>query len=232
MAEQHEKLRKDEIQGQIIHEYDGIEEADNHLPNWWLLTFYGAIVFSFGYWFYYHEYRMGPTTPEVFAAEMAARASQGEADESTLVVLAGDTSTVSEGREVFATTCAACHGANAQGEIGPNLTDNQWLHGGSATAIYHAVREGIPADRARIPGSAGMPEWRAQLGERRVQAVTAFLLSIRGTNVPGRAPEGDEDDGSGGAAAESPQREAGPASSAVPDGTEASAPSAHGDPGA
>jgi cytochrome c oxidase cbb3-type subunit 3 len=230
MAEQHEKLRKDEIQGQIIHEYDGIEEADNHLPNWWLVTFYGAIVFSFGYWFYYHEYHMGPTTPEAFAAEMAERAGQGEADESTLLVLAGDTRTISEGREVYATTCAACHGANAQGEIGPNLTDNRWLHGGTASAIYHSIRDGITSDQARIPGSAGMPEWRAQLGERRVQAVTAYLLSIRGTNVPGRAAEGDEDDGSGGG--EEPQQEAAPAPSGTPTGTEASAPSASPDPGA
>lgn len=224
MADSREKLRKNEIQGQIIHEYDGIEEADNHLPNWWLVTFYGAIVFSVGYWFYYHEYRMGPTTPEVFAAEMAARAAQGQADESTLELLGRDSGTVTEGREIFATTCAACHGANAQGEIGPNLTDDRWLHGGSATSIYQAIRDGITSDRALIAGSAGMPEWRAQLGERRVQAVTAFLLSIRDTHVPGRAAEGEPWDGTGPA----DTREGSPP---APAGPEASAPS-EPDPGA
>lgn len=186
-----EKGRVDEIQGEIIHEYDGIEEADNRLPRWWLLTFYGTIAFAIGYWFYYHEYAVGPTTSEIFAAEMAARTADAEVDETILTTLAQDASTVAAGRETFATTCAACHGASAEGAIGPNLTDDRWLHGGSAMDIYASIRGGIPADRARIAGSAGMPEWGAQLGERRVRAVTAYLLSIRGTNVPGRPPEGE-----------------------------------------
>lgn len=224
MADRKTKLREDEIQGQIIHEYDGIEEADNQLPRWWLLTFYGAIVFSIGYWFYYHEYEMGPTTPEVFAAEMAARAAEGAVDDSTLTVLASDRGTVTQGREVFATTCAACHGAGGEGAIGPNLTDDRWLHGGSPLAIYASIRDGIASDRARIPGSAGMPEWRAQLGERRVQAVTAFLLSIRDTNVPGRPAEGEPYDGAA-------SGEPADAASATSD-EEASPPAADTEPGA
>lgn len=183
--------RHDEIQGEIIHEYDGIEEADNALPKWWLLTFYGAIVFSIGYWFYYEEFEVGPTQAEVFAAEMADRAAEGGADEATLLVLAEDTATIEEGRQAFSGTCAACHGDRGQGEIGPNLTDDRWLHGGSAMAIYTSIKEGIPATEAQIPGSAGMPAWGAQLGERPVQAVTAYLLSIRDTNVPGREAEGE-----------------------------------------
>lgn len=186
-----EKRRTDEIQGEIIHEYDGIEEADNQLPRWWLATFYGAILFAIGYWFYYHEYSMGPTTPEVFAAEMAERAAGAQIDDTILATLAEDASTVADGREAFSTTCAACHGAEGQGVIGPNLTDDRWLHGGSALEIYTSIRGGISPERARIPGSAGMPEWGAQLGERRVRAVAAYLLSIRGTNVSGREPEGD-----------------------------------------
>lgn len=185
------KLRTDHIQGEIIHEYDGIEEADNHLPRWWLWTFYGAIIFSIGYWFYYHEYHMGPTTPEAYARAMAARAAGGEVDETALVALAQDPATVASGRETYSTTCAACHGAEAQGEIGPNLTDPNWLHGGAPLDIYRAVRGGIRAEQARIQGSAGMPEWGPQLGERRVQAVVAYLMSLRGTNVSGRPPEGE-----------------------------------------
>jgi cytochrome c oxidase cbb3-type subunit 3 len=186
-----EVKRHDEIQGEIIHEYDGIEEADNSLPRWWLLTFYGAIVFSIGYWFYYHEYEIGPTQSEIFAAQMAERAAQGTADAETLVLLSQDESTVAEGREAFAGTCAACHGDQAQGEIGPNLTDEHWLHGGGPEQIYTSIREGITPDEAQIPGSAGMPAWGQQLGERPVQAITAYLLSIRGTNVSGREPEGE-----------------------------------------
>lgn len=187
-----EVKRTDEIQGEILHEYDGIEEADNALPNWWLLTFYGAIIFSIGYWFYYHEYEMGPTTPEQYAADVAERASSGEADEQTLVTLASDAGTVAEGQETFATTCAACHGAQGEGNIGPNLTDGAWLHGGAPMQIYTAIKHGISSDAALLEGSAGMPEWGPVIGERRTQAVTAYLLSIRGTNVEGgREPEGE-----------------------------------------
>lgn len=187
-----EVKRRDEIQGEIIHEYDGIEEADNALPNWWLLTFYGAIIFSIGYWFYYEEYQMGPSTPEQYAMDVAERAASGEADEQTLVTLATDTGTVAEGQETFATTCAACHGAQGEGNIGPNLTDAAWLHGGSPMAIYTSIKEGISSDAALLEGSAGMPEWGPVIGERRTQAVTAYLLSIRDTNVEGgREAEGD-----------------------------------------
>lgn len=204
-----ENLRKDEIQGEIVHEYDGIEEADNALPTWWLVTFFGTIAFAIGYWFYYHEYEIGPSTPEAFAAEVAARAALGEADETTLLTLAQDATTIAEGREAFATTCAACHGTSAQGEIGPNLTDDHWLHGGSAVDIYQSIRRGIPPERARIPGSAGMPEWGPQLGERRVQAVTAYILSLRGTNVPGRPPEGEPFDPNAAPAAAEPAADTG-----------------------
>ncbi len=224
-----EKLRTDEIQGDIIHEYDGIEEADNRLPRWWLLTFYGAIVFSIGYWFYYHEYSMGPTPSEAYAAAAAAQAAGGTADEAALATLASDAATVSAGREAFATTCAACHGAEAQGVIGPNLTDDAWLHGGSAMAIYASIKDGIAADRARLPGSAGMPGWGPQLGERRVQAVTAYLLSIRGTNAAGgRAAEGDPyEEG-----AAPPSAPAAPEADEAPEGEEATAAPSPADPGA
>ncbi|MGE0791814.1 MAG: cbb3-type cytochrome c oxidase N-terminal domain-containing protein, partial [Sandaracinaceae bacterium] len=187
-----EVKRRDEIQGDIIHEYDGIEEADNFLPTWWLITFYGAILFSIGYWFFYHEFQMGPTTSEQYAEDVASQTESAEADEATLVALASDPSAVAAGQETFSTTCAACHGGRGEGLIGPNLTDSAWLHGGSPVEIYTSVRRGISADRALIAGSAGMPEWGPQLGEERTRDVVAFVLSVRGTNEEGgRPPEGD-----------------------------------------
>ena len=184
--------RTDEIQGEILHEYDGIEEADNRLPNWWLATFYGAIVFGVGYWFYYHEFQVEPTTSEAYAAAAAVSTEADVAEEADLLALADDASAIASGRETFATTCAACHGDRGQGVIGPNLTDAAWLHGGDPVSIYSAIRNGITSDRARIAGSAGMPGWGGQLGETRTRAVTAFLLSIRDTNEGGgREAEGD-----------------------------------------
>ncbi len=180
-----EPRRRDEIQGDIIHEYDGIEEADNQLPRWWLLTFYGAIAFAVGYWFYYEAYGMGPHQPEVFAEQLASRASEGgTVSPETLVMLSQDSATVQQGREIFETNCVACHGDRAQGVIGPNLTDNAWLHGGAPESIYTTVREGVQ--------TKGMPAWGPTLGPRPVQAVVAYILTLRDTNVEGGRPaQGD-----------------------------------------
>ena len=179
-----EVKRKDEIQGDIIHEYDGIEEADNRLPRWWLITFYGSMVFALGYWFAYHEFTMAPSTPEIFANEIAARAAQGgQVDEPTLEMLSQDASIVAAGQSTFQSNCVACHGDRGQGVIGPNLTDGSWIHGGSAVDIYHTVREGVQA--------RGMPAWGPVLGERPVQSLVAYILSLRGQNqTGGRPPEG------------------------------------------
>lgn len=175
--------RTDEIQGDIVHEYDGIEEADNRLPTWWLITFYGAIVFAIGYFFVYHVYSMAPSTPEVYAAEVAERAGQGgPLDETTLVTLAQDSGTVQQGREAFAANCVPCHGDRAQGVIAPNLTDGAWIHGGAAMQIYQTVHEGVPGK---------MPAWGATLGERPVRALVAYILTLRDYNeAGGRPPEG------------------------------------------
>lgn len=196
-SEGHGVIRHDPIQGDIIHEYDGIEEADNHLPTWWLWTFYGAIIFGVLYWFYYHEFDVGPLAPEEYATAVAERAAAGAVDEETLVALAGDPGTLAAGEEVFSTTCAACHGENAGGQIGPNLTDNAWLHGGSAMEIHSSIQDGITAEEARVEGSAGMPGWGQMLGGERINAVTAYVLSLRDTNADGRDPEGEPYDPAG-----------------------------------
>ncbi len=185
--------REDPIQGRIIHEYDGIEEADNDLPRWWLATLYGAILFSAGYWFYYHEYAVGPLPLEAYAAEVAASADQGgEVTPDLLATLASSAEEVERGRALFGEHCAVCHGDRAQGNIGPNLTDDRFLHGGEPIAIHTTIRDGV--------GARGMPAWGPTLGPRSVRSLAVFVASLRGTNVPGKAPEGEPL----GAAAEAP----------------------------
>jgi cytochrome c oxidase cbb3-type subunit 3 len=173
----------DPIQGEIIHEYDGILEADNRLPTWWLLTFYLAIVFSAGYWMYYEAFQTGAGPLKLYYAEKAAVAEKNGVDPTDAELLALSTGpTLDLGRQVFVTNCVACHAAKGQGKIGPNLTDAAWLHGGAPLDIFKTVRDGVPAK--------GMPAWGATLGRSSVTQVVAFVLTLRGTNVPGKAAEG------------------------------------------
>lgn len=178
----------------IVHEYDGIQEQDNNLPRWWLWTFYGAILFSTGYWFHYHTFGNGAHPMAAYEAEQAAtRAVEAERIKKAgavtpemLATLSKDASTVKQGKEVFTTTCASCHGPNGGGGIGPNLTDDSWLHGGAPDKIYTTIKDGYL--------TKGMPAWGPQLGEERVRAAAAYVLSIKNTNVAGgKAPQGDKE---------------------------------------
>jgi cytochrome c oxidase cbb3-type subunit III len=178
-----EGRRTDEIQGEIVHVYDGIEEADNQLPLWWLFTFYFAIAFATLYWFYYHEFEISPGPADAYAAEVSARANRGGTVSAEMLdALARSTSEVGEGRSVFTAQCAVCHGARGEGNIGPNLTDDAWIHGGSPMEIHTTIAEGVM--------DKGMPSWGASLGPEAVRRATAYVLSLRNTNVPGKPAQG------------------------------------------
>jgi cytochrome c oxidase cbb3-type subunit 3 len=184
------KHEPDPIQGAILHEYDGILEADNQLPVWWRWTLFTAVVFSAGYWFYYEEFHVGRSPTEAYYAERAAEAEKTGADPSDGELLAAMSGPEFElGKQTFANNCVACHEARGQGKIGPNLTDSAWLHGDEPLAIFKSIRDGVPAK--------GMPSWKPILGRAGVTQVTAFVLSLRNTNVPGKAPEGESSASSG-----------------------------------
>jgi cytochrome c oxidase cbb3-type subunit III len=169
------------------HVYDGIVEHDNKLPLWWQLTLYGAIVFALVYWFG-RKFDAISTPGETYALELAAeRAAEadrararGTIDDSALLTFSRDPATTAKGKETFVSTCAPCHRADGGGNIGPNLTDAYWIHGGKPTEILRTVTEGVP--------SKGMPTWAPQLGQDRVLSVVAFVLSMRDSNVPGGKP--------------------------------------------
>jgi cytochrome c oxidase cbb3-type subunit 3 len=171
-------------------EHDGIQEYDNRLPNWWLWTLYGAIVFAFGYWFWFHTSDAGPSPQERYAADMqraaeaqlAAMEGQEITDESLTLMSTVD-SRVAAGREVFQQFCVVCHMEQGQGNVGPNLTDAYWLHGGRPTDIHNTVTNGVI--------EKGMAAWGNQLGPRRVLDVVAFVLTLKDTNVPGKEPQGE-----------------------------------------
>ncbi len=199
--------KHDPIQGKIVHEYDGIEEADNRLPTWWLGTLYIAIVFSVGYWFYYQEFKVGPGPTQAYYAEKAREAEKTGADPTDAELLAGIQGPQLElGKKAFAANCVACHEAQGQGKIGPNLTDSAWLHGGTPVAIFKTIRDGVPAK--------GMPSWGPILGRAGVMQATTFVLSLRDKNIPGKAPEGEV---AGPSASAEPPTQAGGSVEAPPD---------------
>jgi cytochrome c oxidase cbb3-type subunit 3 len=180
------------------HDYDGIREFDNPLPRWWLMTFYGTVIFAIGYWFYYHTAATGDSQMTTYQKEITAAQkeedqklqaleAQGKGvNEEQLLALSKDAAAVARGAAVFKQNCLACHGDRGQGVVGPNLTDRYFLHGAKAKDVYQVIGNGV-LDK-------GMPAWRTILGAAKVQDVTAFVLELRGKNLPGKPAEGVAED--------------------------------------
>ncbi len=173
--------KHDPIAGEIIHEYDGIEEADNQLPHWWLWIFYTTIAFSVLYWFHYHTFANGDLPMQQYAKELTKEAGD-DASNELLIAMTQDHSAIEQGRALFVTHCKVCHQEDGGGNVGPNLTDAYWIHGGEPTDIYKVVRGGV---------SGKMPSWGPTLGAESVRQLTSFVLSIRNTNVAGKPPQGE-----------------------------------------
>ncbi|MBT4760613.1 MAG: c-type cytochrome [Bdellovibrionaceae bacterium] len=175
----------------LDHEYDGIQEYDNPLPNWWLFTFYIMIVFTPIYIYHYH-YGSGLSLTEELNADMAkiqAVAVKKEAklqavSNEELLALMGDNAALAVGKTMYAKNCVACHGAVGEGGIGPNLTDKYWIHGGSLKDIMVVIQNGA-LDK-------GMPEWKNILKPNELQAVTAYVGTLMGTDPDkAKAPQGE-----------------------------------------
>lgn len=172
------------------HNYDGIHELDNPLPNWWLWTFFIAIIFGAIYYIHY-ELAGGTSLSQELDIAMTEinKAKQTtpqvmETEESLAAAMTGD-QVLALGASQFNLKCAACHGNELQGLIGPNLTDKNWIHGkGTRMDIVKVIREGV-ADK-------GMPPWGPVMKKEEIYAVSAYILSKKGTNPAGaKAPQGD-----------------------------------------
>jgi cytochrome c oxidase cbb3-type subunit 3 len=171
----------------LAHDYDGIEEYDNPLPGWWVWIFWATIIFSLGYWLYY-QIGPGPTIIAQYDDEMrAATARQaklappaGAVTDDVIVVLTKNPRAMAAAKEIFVARCAACHGPQGQGLIGPNLTDDYWLHGGRPTQILHTITDGVP-DKGMVP-------WKDQLKPEELPMMAAYVLSLAGTNPPNPKP--------------------------------------------
>ena len=171
----------------IVHRYDDIEEEDNYMPRWWLGILFATIVFGFGYWFVYHTLHQLPDPLTEYRDEVTelkkARAAQNPISDEAILELAKDPAQVEEGHKVYLSTCVACHAQEGQGLVGPNLTDKYWIHGHKPTDIYKSVADGF-ADK-------GMPPWIQVLGSDKIRKVSAYVLTLEGKNLPGKAPQGE-----------------------------------------
>jgi cytochrome c oxidase cbb3-type subunit III len=173
----------------LDHQYDGIQEYDNPMPRWWVWTFWGTFWFSVAYLFHYWVGN-GVSVEAAYdeearqaAALAAEQALKQDVSEDGLEKLMADSGTVALGNDAFQAKCAACHLEKGQGSIGPNLTDLHWIHGsGKLMEIYGVVSEGVL--------EKGMPAWNRQMKPEELRAVVAFVGTLRGTKVEGKAPEG------------------------------------------
>lgn len=186
-----EYSRFDEITREPVlnHAYDGIEELDNPLPGWWLGTFYITIVFAAGYFVWHnivgggmvHEraYRAERSVVEAKLAELE-KAKAASIDPVAFGKELANPALVGPGQQLFTAKCSSCHGPQAGGLIGPNLTDNHWINGdGTPLAIFKVVEKGT---------DKGMPPWNGLLKPDELKQVTAYVISLKGSKPANAKP--------------------------------------------
>lgn len=172
-------------------DFDGIKELDNRVPPWFNYLFYGSIVFALVYMLNFHVFKSsklpwGEYQEELTAAGLQRQiliATQGSIDESKLTQLK-DPAAVKSGMENFQKYCISCHGTEAGGIVGPNLTDKFWIHGGGIKEVYTTIKMGVPAK--------GMISWQLVFTPKQIQELASYVLSLQGTHpVVAKAPQGD-----------------------------------------
>ena len=185
--------------GEVIlreHEFDGIQEYDQKLPNWWLFTFYGAIVFFVGYWSLYYHTNVLKTDRQIITEAIATVQKAKNAElEKTLSSLtdaklvhqwATDSSITSAGEATFLTNCSACHAADLSAimVVGGNkiplpglpLTDGVWKFGGKPMQIFKLINAGSPPESTGNNG-AKMQAWGQTLTPKQIAELVAFIIS-------------------------------------------------------
>jgi cytochrome c oxidase cbb3-type subunit 3 len=173
----------------LDHDYDGIKEFDNPLPKWWLWLFYGCIIWSAIYVPWAH---LGGHLPgaEYEADVKEAEAAHPRRDPGAGIDLAAaqaDTDRIAKGKATFEKLCTPCHGPQAGGLVGPNLTDNFWIHGGKMQNLVTTITNGVP--------EKGMISWKSQLSPDEIVNAAAFIKSLKGTNPSNpKAAEGQPEE--------------------------------------
>lgn len=179
---------------QLDHDYDGIKELDNSLPPWWIYGFYFTILFAGVYMYRYHISKSAPLQVEELAAEkiqaerekVAYMATQANNVDETSIAYNPTAELLTEGKAIFVKNCVSCHGPEAQGaSIGPNLTDEYWIHKGGIKDIFKTIKNGVQ--------EKGMIPWGQQLSNAQIAAAATFIKSLQESHPANpKAPQGDK----------------------------------------
>lgn len=174
----------------LDHGYDGIRELDSKIPPWFLWLFYLTIAFSIFYMLDYHVFNTSPLQEEEYAIQV----QQAEVDRVALmnsgaflneksVTFLTDVTALDAGKQIFSANCVACHADDGGGLVGPNLTDDYWIHGGGIKNIFKVIKYGVVAK--------GMISWQSQLNPKQIQDVASYIISLHGTTPANpKQPEG------------------------------------------
>lgn len=181
---------------ELDHSYDGIKELDNHLPPWWKWLFYGTIGWSVVYLIVFHFSNTMPLSTEEYNNEIAVAEEQAiqrkanmppsEAIDENKLVFTNNPAILENGKNVFANNpCGSCHRPDGGGNtIGPNLTDEYWIHGGDVKSVFSTIKNGA-VDK-------GMPAWEKAMTPQDIRDLTFYIISLQGSNPPNaKAPQGE-----------------------------------------
>jgi len=190
-----DKKLVDELLGEDLldHNYDGIMELDNDLPPWWIYMFYGTIVAAaiysfmfFGLGYFGQQAELDAQYAEAEIAIAKYKEANGPGIDESSVVLVTDAAQIEDGKTIYTKNCVACHMVNGGGGVGPNFTDDAWIHGSKINELFKTIKYGVP--------EKGMIPWESQLNPEQMQNVASYILTeFKGKNVEGgKASQGDK----------------------------------------
>ncbi len=181
---------EDEQKLLLDHDFDGIRELNNKIPPWFMAIFYGSIIWALVYMVDFHILGSGNVQEDEYAEEVQIAAMEreilnrsGSLVNEESVTRVDDVAALASGKDIFVKNCAACHGMGGEGLVGPNFTDEYWIHGGGIKNVFKIIKYGVP--------QKGMISWQAQLDPTQMQEVGSYILSLKGSNPPNqKGPEG------------------------------------------
>ena len=174
---------EDEHMLDMSHDYDGIRELDNKVPGWWRVAFYATILFAPIYLYrIYGSHTIQSQYVELENENKAAAIQKTEylkmtannVDENSVKL--SDAAGIEAGKALYVSNCVACHGAEGQGSVGPNLTDNYWIHKGGLKDIYYTIKYGW--------AEKGMKSWKDDFSPSQIAEIASFVTTFQGTTPP------------------------------------------------